>query len=48
MEKWQREQLDEAIKERGTKFLNDILNMVSSQKENENDFIKDILQIDRA
>ena len=25
MEKWQREQLDEAIKERGTKFLNDIL-----------------------
>ena len=48
MEKLQREQLDEAIKERGTKFLNDILNMVSSQKENENDFIKDILQIDRA
>lgn len=48
MEKWQREQLDEAIKERGTKFLNDILNMVSSQKENENDFIKDILEIDRA
>lgn len=48
MEKWQKEQLDEAIKERGTKFLNDILNMVSSQKENENDFIKDILQIDRA
>ena len=47
MEKWQREQLDEAIKERGIKYLNDTLNMVNSQHENDKEFINDILQIDR-
>lgn len=47
MEKWQREQLDNAIKERGIEFLNNVLNMVSNQKDNENKFIKDILEIDR-
>ena len=46
MEKWQREQLDNAIKERGTNYLNDILNMRGDLNKIDRDFTHDILQMD--
>lgn len=46
MEKWQREQLDNAIKERGTDYLNDILNMRGDLNKVDRDFTQDILQMD--
>lgn len=46
MEKWQREQLDNAIKERGTEFLNDIINMRGNLDKINRDFTHDILQMD--
>lgn len=46
MEKRQREQLDNAIKERGTEYLNDILNMRGDLNKVDRDFTHDILQMD--